>query len=898
MAQSRFDENAGPQSESRKERSISEKNFRVLAENSPDIIARFDREKRFLYVNLPTMAIRPHPIEDYPGKNMRELDYPQDMIDYIEEKLDIVFRDGRIIHDQFDVDGIAGHMVYDLIMVPEFDEDGHVNSAILTERDITELINMKLALAESEKRLFFHMNQSPLAYVEWDADFKVTQWNKMAETIFGYQKNEVLGRSAYDMIVSKYKDVYSGDFSVFDGTGRIECVTKYGKKILCEWYNSLLFSNNGDISGMASLIEDITSLEVTEEELHKSRQKLSFHFRQTPLAYIEWDKNFNVVNWNPSAERIFGFNAKDITGRSALDILVRDEKERDAFRNMWEVSSSNKECFTYSCRSVNRKGSEILCEWYNSPLTGKDGSVSGYSSLIMDITEKTAAQEALRKNEKKYMDLVEATGTGFIITDLKGNFLDVNQETLRIIGFSDRATLIGRNFSEWLSEEGASLFEESINSCLAGPRVRVIDLEVMNRHGYPIPVEISMTAVYDQSIRIAGICKDISARKKLEDDLVAARRAAEDAANAKSSFLANMSHEIRTPLNGVIGMSYLLAETKLDKDQKECVENICHSGEILLSLIEDILDFSKIEAGKITLEPEPFNLCRLAGELCATMKLQAQQKDIGLKFDYTGNPAELFMGDSVRIRQILMNLLNNALKFTHEGFVKLKITPKKMSESDSEIYVEVSDTGIGIRKDVIHSLFNKFTQADSSINKKYGGSGLGLSICSELLKIMDSRIQVESEEGQGSKFFFTLSLPRVAEAPKSETDRIELVVEGRSRVLVVEDNRMNQILAEKFFSRLNCDVTVASDGFEAIKVFGEKTFDIVFMDIQMPGLDGFQTSAELKKINSSIPVVAMTANALKGDREKCLASGMIDYVPKPIRKSRIIEILNKYLAKP
>lgn len=904
MAQSRLnrkvvEKNPDACAVSSREPFFSEKNFRILAENSPDIIARFDRNRRFLYVNLPVMAIRPYPIEDYPGKTMRELGYPESMSSYIDGKLDIVFNEAKIVHDQFEVNGLAGHIIYDLIMVPEFDSDNNVNSVILTERDITELVNTKLALAESEKRLFFHVSQSPLAYIEWDADFKVTQWNNMAESIFGYQRNEILGRNAYDMIVSKYKEVYSDDYSIFEGTGKIECITKYGKNVLCEWYNTLLFDNQGEISGMVSLVEDITSLEITQAELHKSRQKLSFHFRQNPLAYIEWDKDFNVLNWNPSAERIFGFSSEDIAGWPVMDNLIRDDQERVDFKNMWKNCSEKKECFTFSGKSITKKGHEIICEWYNAPLISQEGDVNGYSSLVMDITEKIDAQEALTRNERKYMDLVESTGTGFIITDLKGNFLDANPETCRIIGFCESSSLIGRNLSEWLSEDGAALFSQSVNECLSGAKVRVIDVTVMNRNGYSIPVEISMTATYDKAVRIAGIFKDISARKRLEDELIAARMAAEDAAKAKSSFLANMSHEIRTPLNGVIGMSYLLSETKLDREQTECVENICHSAEILLSLIEDILDFSKIEAGKIILDPEPFSLANLAGELCSTMKFQAQQKGIGLHYEYSGNPAELFMGDSTRVRQILMNLLGNALKFTHEGFVKLKINPQKKVDGDTEIYMEVSDTGIGIRKDVIHSLFDKFTQADSSINRKYGGSGLGLSICSELLKLMGSRLQVESEEGRGSKFFFTLFLPTTSEAARTtDTDSVELVIEGRRRVLVVEDNRMNQILAQKFFARLGCEVTVASDGFEAIKICSETPFDIIFMDIQMPGLDGFQTTAEIKRINANIPVIAMTANALKGDREKCLESGMIDYVAKPIRKSRIVEILNKYLAKP
>jgi len=879
------------------------KNSHFLNENCPDIITRFDKNLKILYVNLPIMAINPRNIDEYPGKSFDELGYPKKFVAFVEEKLQRVFDTGRIHHDQFEIDGLTGHFVYDLMLVPEFDQNSEVESVVTIARDVTELVNTKMSLSESEKRLFFHVNQTPLAYIEWGADLKVVEWNGSAEKIFGYCRNEVIGRNAYDFIVSEHKEVYSDDLSFFDGVGKIKSVTKYGKSILCEWYNSLLFDENGQITGMASLIEEVAKENIDKDELHKSRQKLSFHFRQTPLAYIEWDTDFKVLNWNPSAERIFEYKKEEIIGKEAYELIIKDNDTHKDLHETWGKAIEAQEGFSYASKNMTKSGKTILCEWYNSPISDTDGQVVGLSSLAQDITDKINAIEILKKSEKKYMNLVETTRTGFFVVDSSGNVLDANGEFAALAGFTDVDQIIGRNASELVVEQDLPLLEKGMAECIRNGYVR--DLEMcFKRKNSLIPVEINATTMLgSQGQRIMGLCRDISSRKNMESELIAAKKSAEDAARAKSDFLANMSHEIRTPLNGVIGMSYLLAESELQGDQKEYLDNLNSSAEILMGLIEDILDFSQIEAGMLKLEKEPFSLRDVTAKLCASMKHQASSKGIDFLTEYSGDLWNV-TGDSLRIRQVFMNLVGNAIKFTSHGQVKASINSRAVDEDFAEFCFEISDTGIGISDKEMANLFGKFTQADTSVRRCFGGTGLGLAISNELVKMMDGdSIKVQSKPGEGSVFSFKLQLPLCEDfkiKDKKEEYLGTLTFSRPPVVLLVEDNSVNQKLLHKLLSIYGCKVDLANHGKEAVDLFETNRYDLVFMDIQMPVLDGFAATARIRKHEKStdvrIPVIAMTAHALRGYREKCLTCGMDDYISKPIKKNSIKEALLKHCA--
>jgi len=402
----------------------------------------------------------------------------------------------------------------------------------------------------------------------------------------------------------------------------------------------------------------------------------------------------------------------------------------------------------------------------------------------------------------------------------------------------------------------------------------------------------------DDNIK-AELEQKVTLAKKLESlnrDLLHAKETAEMASRAKSVFLANMSHEIRTPMNGVIASVQLLQDTKLNKEQKELISLINRSSNSLMNIINDILDLSKIEAGYLQLSRESFNLQQLIRDACDLNRAVAEEKQVDLKIQIEDGTPDYVEGDPVRVRQIVINLVSNAIKFTREGSVTVEVGYDKIDDTRYNIILEISDTGIGIPKDLIDKIFESFEQGDTSIGRNYGGTGLGLTICKNLVDLMDGYLEVESDAGKGASFIITLPF-RLAQAPKEEREAVDPSTKNyRKKVLVAEDNVVNQRVAQKMLNKVGIDADIVFDGEAAIEAANNRPYDLIMMDIEMPVVDGIEATRVIQAgngPNKKTPILALTASVLEEDRKRVLDAGMQGFIGKPVRLNQLTQELDR-----
>lgn len=663
-----------------------------------------------------------------------------------------------------------------------------------------------------------------------------------------------------------------------------------------------------------------------EEALKKSERSYRLLAQNSTDVIWTMDLNNKFLYISPSNALMTGFSNEEAMSFTLEEILTPN-----SFRRVTQILAEELESERMHQKDLSKlrtieveerckDGSIIFVEIKATFLRDAEGQPIGIQGVSRDITERKRAEEKLRLANQQLHDIIEFLPDATFVVDDKKKVIAWNRAMEEMTGVL-KEEIMGNgdySYSTPFYGETRPLLIDLLDKSDVEIESKYVRVE---RKGRAIYAEASVPSLSDgqgayiwatasllfdgEGNRIGAIesIRDITERRRAEEELKSAKEAAETATKAKSEFLANMSHEIRTPMNAIMGLTGLLLEEDLTLDQKDDVQTIRKSGESLLTIINDILDLSKIEGGKIELEFQPFNLRKCIEESLELIAANFCEKGIELKYTINDATPEYLMGDASRLRQILVNLLNNAVKFTEKGDVEVSVVGRSLGDGKHELHFAVKDSGIGIPENKIGSLFHPFSQIDNSTTRKYGGTGLGLVICKRLAETMGGRIWAESKFGTGSTFHFTIMTKDILCKPFNERPGSLLKVElsnkrdNNLRILLAEDNIINQKVMYRMLKKLGYRAEVAADGLEVLKALKDSPYDVILMDVQMPKMDGFEATRFIRQAWPDGPkIIAITAHALKGDKEKCLEAGMDEYISKPVNMielQKALELCNR-----
>lgn len=616
------------------------------------------------------------------------------------------------------------------------------------------------------------------------------------------------------------------------------------------------------------------------------------------------DRNGVIERINPAIETLFGYNPDELIGNNVSLLMSAENAHglKQAIEHYMKTEQSELVGHSFESIGVKKDGTA-----FNIELSISEFFASGrtcFAGFIRDTTIRTQALANEKRAKAQFENALNAAMDAIIIIDQDGFITNFNPAAEEIFGHKWH-DIAGKRLSDVIiPHRYRNAHDKGMDHYLntgEGPVLNNrIEIEGLHASGKELQIELAIREIEGATGKLfIGYARDITERKTFETQLLAAKNSAEIATRTKTRFLAMMSHEIRTPLNGVLGIHGLLKETKLDYDQKQLLETASQSGESLLSIINDLLDFSKLEAGKFEIEQKPFVLRSVVQSVVNLIQPHADEKNLHLGYTIDDDIAPHLLGDAARIRQILLNLSWNAIKFTHHGSVDIHVSS---NPSDTLTFM-VRDTGIGIPADQQKDLFTEFTTLNTDHSNKFGGTGLGLAICKALVETMDGEIDFSSSKEAGSKFWFTLKLEvsdddEIVQSTQSSLSDHEAKLSG-IKVLVAEDNKTNQLVTSRYLKHLGCHYTVVENGIEAVNKIQDEEFDLVLMDVSMPKMNGIEATQRIRhmqeKTKASIPIIAFTAYASKEDQDNISKAGMNGFIPKPFKREELAKVLLQHL---
>ena len=900
----------------------SEQRYHTLAEISPVAIVRADLEGNITYVNSNTKTMTGLTFEQIQYNGWLDAVHPDDvelttklwhrMIETKEKQSDecrFVYPDGSYIWAM----GIG---------VPEYNSANELVGYIATLTDITQIKIIEEEIKKTNER--FLMISSATNDVIFELDFvKNKSWhNKVHDELFEAFNDK--------LSAAENKQLWRSRLHPEDQEKVIKSIEKAYKNNDTNWSEEFRFLKKDGTYGffyerviivrdeqkkpiqiIGSML-DITELKKSEEELKKVNKKLEGILDALPDLLFEISGEGIINDYHSHRDELLTMPSQFFIGKRYDEILPPNAAE---ICKLALAEADQKGFSTGKQYSLELPSGKHWFELSISRLEKEVFDEIQFICLSREVTITKKIEESLFKSKERYRGLLNSLDAAIIVYNLDSTIVMHNSKASALFGVDFENEKNKKHFysnSLFFDENGKAIPSQD------HPIRQILETNKSIKNqvvGLKNQKEATVVWVLINGFPLRGINKDIlevvisfidiTDQKQMELELIKAKEQSELANKAKTEFLANMSHEIRTPLNGIVGFSQLLMESNSKEIQHDYLDIIKESGNALMQIVNDVLDFSKIESGNLELELEPVNLYKLCHQIVDLFKYQAFQKQIDLLLNIDERIPQLILADSVRLKQILINLIGNALKFTEVGEVKLSISQKESADPEVVlIYFSVKDTGIGIKTGNDKKIFKSFVQEDTSTSRKFGGTGLGLSISNQLLGLMDSHLELNSEYGVGSEFYFTIQFKKAIQKgngsnrmmPNVELHGLNMV--NTVSILLVEDNKINMLLAKTLIKKIipNCVIYEAYNGNEAIEQCNKQLIDVIFMDIQMPIKNGYEASSEIRKNKKFIntPIIALTAGILVGEKEKCFEYGMNDYLSKPIIFSDLEKMVRKW----